>query len=75
MQDGMDYPVTGEYQKSINSSMTSNEMKASYFDRIASNPNLPMDQRITAALRREMGAAFSTEEAIEMIQKLEARDK
>jgi hypothetical protein len=56
-------------------SMTSNEMKASYFDRIASNPNLPMDQRITAALRRETGAAFSTEEAIEMIQKLEARDK
>jgi hypothetical protein len=73
--DRFDGGYSGDLRQETGASMTASEMKASYFDRIASNPSLPMDQRITAALRRETGAAFSTEEAIEMIQKLEARDK
>jgi len=54
--------------------MTSNEMKAATFDRIANDPSIPMDQRITAALRRETGAAFSPEEGIAMRARLKAMD-
>ena len=54
--------------------MTSNEMKAATFDRIANDPSIPMDQRITAALRRETGAAFNPEEGIAMRAKIEAMD-
>jgi hypothetical protein len=54
--------------------MTSQEAKAVAFSRIANNPNVPMDQRITAALRRESGAAYNEEEAIDMRSKLEAMD-
>ena len=54
--------------------MTATEMKAAAFNRIANDPSIPMDQRITAALRRETGAAFSAEEGIRMKAKLEAMD-
>jgi len=49
-------------------------MKAEAFYRIANDPTIPMDQRITAALRRETGAAFSPEEGIIMKARLEAMD-
>ena len=53
---------------------TPDEMKAAAFNRIVNDPSIPMDQRITAALRRETGAAFSPEEGIMMKAKLEAMD-
>ena len=58
----------------MNADMTATEMKAAAFNRIVNDPRIPMDQRITAALRRETGAAFSAEEGIRMKAKLEAMD-
>ena len=49
-------------------------MKAEAFYRIATDPTVPMDQRITAALRRETGAAFSPEEEIVMRARLKQLD-
>jgi len=63
-----------ERRNATGAGMTSNEMKAATFDRIANDPSIPMDQRITAALRRETGAAFNNEEAVMMKEKLEAMD-
>lgn len=54
--------------------MTATEMKAAAFNRVVNDPSIPMDQRITAALRRETGSAFNPEEAIMMKEKLEAMD-
>jgi hypothetical protein len=54
--------------------MTSQEAKAVAFSRIANNPNVPMDQRITAALRRESGAAYNEEEAMQAMEFLKGRD-
>jgi hypothetical protein len=54
--------------------MTSTEMKAAAFNRVVNDPSIPMDQRITAALRRETGAAFSPEEGIAMRARLKAMD-
>jgi len=58
----------------MNADMTPTEMKAAAFNRVVNDPSIPMDQRITAALRRETGAAFNPEEGIAMRAKLEAMD-
>jgi len=54
--------------------MTATEMKAAAFNRVVNDPSIPMDQRITAALRRETGSAFSPEEGIAMRARLKAMD-
>ena len=54
--------------------MTATEKKAAAFNRVVNDPSIPMDQRITAALRRETGAAFNPEEGIAMRAKIEAMD-
>ena len=58
----------------MNADMTPTEMKAAAFNRVVNDSSIPMDQRITAALRRETGAAFNPEEGIAMRAKLEAMD-
>ena len=69
-----EYNIMKQGRNATGAGMTSTEMKAAAFNRIANDPSIPMDQRITAALRRETGAAFNPEEAIMMKKKLEAMD-
>jgi len=59
--------VTGVYR-------TAEEAKAASFAELANNPNAPMDQRISALLRLETGAAYSEEEARNAMEILRARD-
>jgi len=55
-------------------SSSESQRKVNYFEEVVNNPNAPMDQRITAALRRESGAAFNPEEVMDMRNKIEAMD-
>jgi hypothetical protein len=71
---GRPYPRIGKQVMTPFNAMTATEMKAATFDKIANDPSIPMDQRITAALRRETGAAFNPEEGIAMRARLEAMD-
>ena len=53
---------------------TVEEQKAAYFAEIANDPNAPMDQRVSALLRLETGAAYTAEEANAAAETLRARD-
>ena len=53
---------------------TESQLKAATFDKVANDSNLPMEQRITAALRRETGAAYNEEEARGVMESLITRD-
>ena len=53
---------------------TESQLKIDAFDRIANDPDAPMEQRITAALRRESGAAYNEEEAMQAMEFLKGRD-
>jgi len=59
---------------SSSESQPESQRKVNYFEEVVNNPNAPMDQRITAALRRESGAAFNPEEVMDMRNKIEAMD-
>ena len=72
--DGSRTFVDGIPVSSSESQPSESQRKVNYFEEVVNNPNAPMDQRITAALRRESGAAFNPEEVMDMRNKIEAMD-